>query len=175
MKIHTVHHSVQMSPDVCVCVYSQGLTPKVDHLASEEIRSLQEQNSILRAVISQMRKDMEGLSHVLPRPHSKPQASSLQPVQHPQAPAAASITPTADIQLGSAPPAKSRDISLKTSPAGVAALSHKYGSGFSLTDSSVGKLESLPAQWRATLTVSFLSSRIHAGSRAGGLPAKGSM
>ncbi|XP_044033494.1 coiled-coil domain-containing protein 57 isoform X2 [Siniperca chuatsi] len=77
----------------------QGLTPKVDSLASEEIRRLQEQNSILRAVITQMRKDMEGLSHLLPNPQAQPQASSPQPVQHPGAPATTSIAPTANTQM----------------------------------------------------------------------------
>ncbi|XP_018529876.1 coiled-coil domain-containing protein 57 isoform X3 [Lates calcarifer] len=74
----------------------QGLTPKVDSLTSEEIRRLQEQNSILRTVVTQMRKNMEDLSHPLPHLQSQPQASSLQPIQHPGALAATSITPTAN-------------------------------------------------------------------------------
>lgn len=37
-------------------------------MESEEIHRLQEQNSILRAVIAQMRKDMEGLDHLQPQP-----------------------------------------------------------------------------------------------------------
>ncbi|XP_063337890.1 coiled-coil domain-containing protein 57 isoform X4 [Pelmatolapia mariae] len=49
----------------------QGLTPKVDSLASVEIRRLQEQNSALRAVVTQMRKDMEGLGHLLVLPHAE--------------------------------------------------------------------------------------------------------
>uniref|UniRef100_A0A8C4H5W8 Coiled-coil domain containing 57 n=1 Tax=Dicentrarchus labrax TaxID=13489 RepID=A0A8C4H5W8_DICLA len=53
------------------------LSDDMDH-PSEEIRRLQEQNSTLRAVVTQMRKDMEGLSRLLPQP--QPQASSLQPV-----------------------------------------------------------------------------------------------
>ncbi|XP_070783698.1 coiled-coil domain-containing protein 57 [Enoplosus armatus] len=78
----------------------QGLTPKVDSLASEEIRRLQEQNRILRAVITQMRKDMEGLGHLLPHPQALPQASSPQPVQHPGVPTTTtSIAPTASTQI----------------------------------------------------------------------------
>ncbi|GLD64241.1 coiled-coil domain-containing protein 57-like isoform X2, partial [Lates japonicus] len=73
-----------------------GLTPKVDSLTSEEIQRLQEQNSILRTVVTQMRKNMEDLSHPLPHLQSQPQASSLQPIQHPGALAATSITPTAN-------------------------------------------------------------------------------
>ncbi|XP_026033254.1 coiled-coil domain-containing protein 57 isoform X4 [Maylandia zebra] len=49
----------------------QGLTPKVDSLASVEIRRLQEQNSALRAVVTQMRKDMEGLGHLLVLPNAE--------------------------------------------------------------------------------------------------------
>ncbi|XP_006801691.1 coiled-coil domain-containing protein 57 [Neolamprologus brichardi] len=49
----------------------QGLTPKVDSLASVEIRRLQEQNGALRAVVTQMRKDMEGLGHLLVLPHAE--------------------------------------------------------------------------------------------------------
>ncbi|KAM6964625.1 coiled-coil domain-containing protein 57 [Tautogolabrus adspersus] len=59
----------------------QGLTPRVDYLASEEIHRLQEQNGVLRAVVNQMRKDMEGLSH-LPLP-PQPQTSPPQRVHHP--------------------------------------------------------------------------------------------
>lgn len=43
----------------------------MDSLASEEIRRLQEQNSALRAVVAQMRKDMEGLGHLLVLPHAE--------------------------------------------------------------------------------------------------------
>ncbi|XP_051272731.1 coiled-coil domain-containing protein 57 isoform X2 [Dicentrarchus labrax] len=91
----------------------QGFTPKVDSLASEEIRRLQEQNSTLRAVVTQMRKDMEGLSRLLPQP--QPQASSLQPVRHQGGPATTSFTPKADTQTG--PPAQSADISSTINPA----------------------------------------------------------
>ncbi|XP_019217796.1 coiled-coil domain-containing protein 57 isoform X5 [Oreochromis niloticus] len=55
----------------------QGLTPKVDSLASEEIRRLQEQNSALRAVVTQMRRDMEGLAHLLVLPHAEPPVQPL--------------------------------------------------------------------------------------------------
>ncbi|OON91402.1 MAG: hypothetical protein ATN33_01305 [Epulopiscium sp. Nele67-Bin001] len=43
-------------------------------MASEEIRRLQEQNSVLRAVVTQMRTDMERLSQL----QLQPQASSPQ-------------------------------------------------------------------------------------------------
>ncbi|XP_023274753.1 coiled-coil domain-containing protein 57 isoform X1 [Seriola lalandi dorsalis] len=96
----------------------QGLTPKVDSLASEEIRRLQEQNNILRAVVTQMRKDMEGLSHRPPPPQAQPQTSAPQLIQHTGAAAATSITPTADTQMTTGPPPQSTDISSKVSPAG---------------------------------------------------------
>ncbi|XP_075948860.1 coiled-coil domain-containing protein 57 [Anarhichas minor] len=98
----------------------QGLTPKVDYLASEEIYCLQQQNSVLRAVVTQMRKDTEALIHHLPHPQAQPQASSPQPVQHPGAPAAAatSIPPTANTQMAQGPPDQSANISFKVSPAG---------------------------------------------------------
>uniref|UniRef100_A0A4W6DL31 Coiled-coil domain containing 57 n=1 Tax=Lates calcarifer TaxID=8187 RepID=A0A4W6DL31_LATCA len=95
----------------------QGLTPKVDSLTSEEIRRLQEQNSILRTVVTQMRKNMEDLSHPLPHLQSQPQASSLQPIQHPGALAATSITPTANGQMATGPPPQSTDNSPKVSSA----------------------------------------------------------
>lgn len=53
----------------------------------------------MRAVITHMRKDMEGLSHLLPHPQAQPQASSAQPVHHPGAPATSSIAPTANTQM----------------------------------------------------------------------------
>ncbi|XP_034414191.1 coiled-coil domain-containing protein 57 isoform X2 [Cyclopterus lumpus] len=96
----------------------QGLTPKVDSLASEEIYCLQQQNSVLRAVVTQMRKDMEGLIHLLPPPQAHPQASSPQPVQHPGTPAATPIPPTATTQMATGPLDQSTNISLKVSPAG---------------------------------------------------------
>ncbi|KAF3854078.1 hypothetical protein F7725_014766 [Dissostichus mawsoni] len=65
----------------------QGVTPQVSSLSSEEIHRLQQQNSSLRAVITQMRKDMEGLIHLLPHPQPQPQASTPRPVKHPGAPA----------------------------------------------------------------------------------------
>ncbi|KAM6899166.1 coiled-coil domain-containing protein 57 [Lycodopsis pacificus] len=95
----------------------QGLTPKVDYLASEDIYCLQQQNSVLRAVVTQMRKDTEALIHHLPHPQAQPQASSPQPVQHPGAPAAASIPPPANTQMAQGPPDQSANISFKVSPA----------------------------------------------------------
>ncbi|XP_005750673.1 coiled-coil domain-containing protein 57 isoform X2 [Pundamilia nyererei] len=68
----------------------QGLTPKVDSLASVEIRRLQEQNSALRAVVTQMRKDMEGLGHLLVLPNAEA------PVQPPYQESSASKGNTAD-------------------------------------------------------------------------------
>nr|XP_014263917.2 coiled-coil domain-containing protein 57 isoform X3 [Maylandia zebra] len=68
----------------------QGLTPKVDSLASVEIRRLQEQNSALRAVVTQMRKDMEGLGHLLVLPNAEA------PVQPPYQESSASKANTAD-------------------------------------------------------------------------------
>lgn len=43
----------------------------MDSLASVEIRRLQEQNGALRAVVTQMRKDMEGLGHLLVLPDAE--------------------------------------------------------------------------------------------------------
>ncbi|XP_078019538.1 coiled-coil domain-containing protein 57 isoform X3 [Epinephelus lanceolatus] len=95
--------SVQTERDQAV----QGLTPKIDSLASEEICCLQQQNSILRAVVNQMRKDMEGLTH----PQAQPQASSPQTVQHSEAPAAKT-------QMATGLPTQSTDISFKVSAPG---------------------------------------------------------
>ncbi|KAG8008876.1 Coiled-coil domain-containing protein 57 [Nibea albiflora] len=81
---------------------------QVDSMASEEISRLQKQNNILRAVVTQMRKDMEGLSHPLPHPQTQPQASSPQPVQCQGAPA----------QTVTGPPPQSTDISTNVSSAG---------------------------------------------------------
>nr|XP_020464604.1 coiled-coil domain-containing protein 57-like isoform X2 [Monopterus albus] len=105
-------HSVKNERDQAI----QGLTPKPNSLASEEIHHLQEQNSILRAVVNQMRKDMESLSHVPPIPQAQPQASSPLLIQHPGTPATTSITPTA--QMATGPPAQSADISSPINPAG---------------------------------------------------------
>ncbi|XP_039644222.1 coiled-coil domain-containing protein 57 isoform X2 [Perca fluviatilis] len=96
----------------------QGLTPKVDSLASEEIHCLQQQNSILRAVVTQMRKEMEDLIHLLPHSQTQLHASSPQPVQHPEAPPTTSVTPTANTQMATGPAAQSTDISSNISPAG---------------------------------------------------------
>ncbi|XP_056285356.1 coiled-coil domain-containing protein 57 isoform X2 [Pseudoliparis swirei] len=84
----------------------QGLTPKVDSLASEEMSCLQQQNAVLRAVVTQMRKDMEGLNR-LPPP---PQASSPQPGQPP-------IPPPATPQMATGPLDQSTNTSFKVSPA----------------------------------------------------------
>ncbi|XP_032358744.1 coiled-coil domain-containing protein 57 isoform X2 [Etheostoma spectabile] len=96
----------------------QGLTPKVDSLASEEIHCLQQQNNTLRAVVTQMRKEMEGLIHLLPHSQAQLRTSSPQQVQHPGAPATTSITPTTNTQMPTAPAAQSTDISVNISPAG---------------------------------------------------------
>ncbi|KAM9837409.1 LOW QUALITY PROTEIN: coiled-coil domain-containing protein 57 [Aulostomus maculatus] len=109
----TVHlHSVKRERDEAM----QGLPPKGNYLASEEIRSLQEQNSILRSVVSQMRKAMEDLTY--PRAQTKPLESSSQTVQCPAAPVAqVSINPTADTQRGPEPPSQTLGISSKITPA----------------------------------------------------------
>lgn len=60
---------------------------------------------------------MEDLSHPLPHLQSQPQASSLQPIQHPGALAATSITPTANGQMATGPPPQSTDNSPKVSSA----------------------------------------------------------
>ncbi|XP_047464802.1 coiled-coil domain-containing protein 57 isoform X4 [Mugil cephalus] len=95
----------------------QGLTPKVDSLASEEIHRLQEQNHTLRAVVSQMRKEMEGLSHNQLHHRTGTQASSALAVQHPGSSPTTSITPSAHAQMASEPQAQCTDIS-KVSPEG---------------------------------------------------------
>lgn len=74
-------------------------------MASEEIRRLQEQNSILRTMVTLMRKDIEGF---LPHPQAQPQASSPQPV-HQGVPS----------HMASRPLSQSTDISPSISPAGV--------------------------------------------------------
>ncbi|XP_037134598.1 coiled-coil domain-containing protein 57 isoform X2 [Syngnathus acus] len=83
----------------------EGLTPKADVQEAEQISSLVEQNKFLRAAVSQMRKDMEGLGHLLPHPQTKLQAVSAKATE---APAATSTTE---------PLAKHPDISAKTIPA----------------------------------------------------------
>ncbi|KAL6094786.1 ccdc57 [Pungitius sinensis] len=57
----------------------QGLTQKAHSRLLEEIHGLQQQNSVLRGVVTQMRKDMEGLIHLQPHHQAKPQVSSPQP------------------------------------------------------------------------------------------------
>ncbi|CAK6981200.1 coiled-coil domain-containing protein 57 isoform X4 [Scomber scombrus] len=88
-----------------------GHTPKVDYLESEEIHHLKKQNSILRGVVSQMRKEMEGVCHLLPHAQAKSQASSPQPVQHP-----VTISNTADTEIAPGR-AQSTEISSKSNPA----------------------------------------------------------
>ncbi|XP_049615586.1 coiled-coil domain-containing protein 57 isoform X2 [Syngnathus scovelli] len=83
----------------------QGLTPEADVQESQQISSLVEQNKFLRAAVSQMRKDMEDLGHLLPHPQTKLQAVSA---KAPEAPAATSTTEAL---------AKHPDISAKTIPA----------------------------------------------------------
>ncbi|XP_028263771.1 coiled-coil domain-containing protein 57 [Parambassis ranga] len=78
----------------------QGLTPRGDSLASEEICRLQEQNSVLRAVVTQMRKDMEDFTHQLHRQHE------AQPAQHP---GSTSIKPSVQTQTDTGPATRSKD------------------------------------------------------------------
>ncbi|XP_077959147.1 coiled-coil domain-containing protein 57 isoform X3 [Gasterosteus aculeatus] len=96
----------------------QGLTPKADSLALEEIRGLQQQNSVLRDVVTHMRKDMEGLIHLQPHHQAMPQASSPQPGQNPGPPAGVAIPSTADPQRPTGPPDQSTNISFKVGPGG---------------------------------------------------------
>ncbi|XP_068439100.1 coiled-coil domain-containing protein 57 isoform X2 [Clinocottus analis] len=91
----------------------QGLTPKVDSLASEEIYCLQQKNGVLRTVVTQMRKDMEGLIPLLRPPQVQPQASSPPP----GAPTAPPIPHTVTTQKATGPPDQSTNISFKGSPA----------------------------------------------------------
>nr|XP_019938357.1 PREDICTED: coiled-coil domain-containing protein 57 isoform X2 [Paralichthys olivaceus] len=79
----------------------QDFIPRVELLASEEICRLKEQNSILRAAVTQMRKDMECFNH--PLFHSQPQATYPQSVQQPGSLAATSIDPTANTQIANGP------------------------------------------------------------------------
>ncbi|XP_051926417.1 coiled-coil domain-containing protein 57 isoform X2 [Hippocampus zosterae] len=79
---------------------AQGLAPKPDAQASEEMNSLVEQNSFLRAVVSQMRKDMEDLGHLVPHQQNNLQASE-----------ATAAPPTTE------PLAKHPDTSANTTPA----------------------------------------------------------
>ncbi|KAM9773025.1 coiled-coil domain-containing protein 57 [Syngnathus typhle] len=74
---------------------TQGLTPQEDVQEAEQISSLVEQNKFLRAAVSQMRKEMEDLGHLLPHPQT-------------EAPAATSTTEAL---------AKHPDISAKSIPA----------------------------------------------------------
>ncbi|XP_077407890.1 LOW QUALITY PROTEIN: coiled-coil domain-containing protein 57 [Vanacampus margaritifer] len=82
-ELHYLLPSVKKKSDNAV----EGTTPKLGVQASEEISSLVEQNSFLRAVVSQMRKDMEDLGHLLPH-----QQTNHQAVKTPEAPAATSTT-----------------------------------------------------------------------------------
>ncbi|XP_062269720.1 coiled-coil domain-containing protein 57 isoform X6 [Platichthys flesus] len=77
----------------------QDFIPRVELLASEEICHLKEQNSILRAAFTQMRKDMECLNHPLFDSQAQPQAAYPQPVQLPGSPAATSITATSNTEI----------------------------------------------------------------------------
>uniref|UniRef100_A0A3Q3D2Q3 Coiled-coil domain containing 57 n=1 Tax=Hippocampus comes TaxID=109280 RepID=A0A3Q3D2Q3_HIPCM len=92
----------------------QGLTPKPDAQASE-MNSLVEQNSFLRAVVSQMRKDMEDLGHLVPHQQNKLQAFPAKAVQASEATAA---PPTTE------PLAKHPDTSANTIPAYLSGLFH---------------------------------------------------
>ncbi|AWP17117.1 putative coiled-coil domain-containing protein 57 [Scophthalmus maximus] len=84
-------HSVTTERDQA----TMGLTPKVDSLPSVEIQRMQEQNTILRDVVTQMRKNMEHLSHPLVHSQVQPQVSSPRPVPHPGSTAIPSkVSPT---------------------------------------------------------------------------------
>ncbi|XP_029934517.1 coiled-coil domain-containing protein 57 isoform X2 [Myripristis murdjan] len=89
----------------------QGFSPNVGDLVSEELRRLQQQNSSLRAVVAQMRKDMEGVSQ-LPHP-PQPQASPPQP---PGAAATSTTSPASNAQMTTAPSAQPAASSSKPSP-----------------------------------------------------------
>ncbi|XP_061667310.1 coiled-coil domain-containing protein 57 isoform X2 [Syngnathoides biaculeatus] len=86
----------------------QGLAPKPDVRTLEEINSLVEQNSFLRAVVSQMRKDMENLGDLLPHQQTKLQDASPKAVKTPEAPLPSFTTD---------PLAKHPDVSANTMPA----------------------------------------------------------
>ncbi|XP_061520030.1 coiled-coil domain-containing protein 57 isoform X1 [Phycodurus eques] len=107
-KEKQLHDLTVLCPSVVSDKAVQGLTPKSDVRASQEISSLVEQNSFLRAVVSQMRKDMEDLGDILPHPQTKLQDASPKAVKTPEAPAA---TFTTD------PLAKHPDVSANTIPA----------------------------------------------------------
>lgn len=106
-------HSILHFPDKLVFIYLQGFSPKVDDLASKEICHLQQQNNTLRAVVAQMRKDMENLGYLLPQ--SQFQSSSLQPVDLLGVP----NTHTTSNQMATGPPAQPSDNSCKPNPAGM--------------------------------------------------------
>ncbi|XP_056153483.1 coiled-coil domain-containing protein 57 [Lampris incognitus] len=89
----------------------QDLRPSASNLASEEISRLQQQNSSLRAVVSQMRKNMEDLSQL--QKQAQPQVSSTQLLQPSATPAAR--TP---LQMATVTPAQPTYDFSKTSPAG---------------------------------------------------------
>ncbi|XP_034050278.1 coiled-coil domain-containing protein 57 isoform X2 [Thalassophryne amazonica] len=98
--------SVKLERDQAV----QGLTPKADYLASEEICRLQEQNRILKAVIIQ-RTDSRGSHHALRhqvQQHTVQSAASTNPVS------------TNKITVSSAPPCT--DVAPKSSCSGGAVL-----------------------------------------------------
>ncbi|XP_053722839.1 coiled-coil domain-containing protein 57 isoform X1 [Synchiropus splendidus] len=91
--LHVLLRSMKNERDKAV----QGAATAPDHFASEEISSLQEQNSILRAVVSQMRKDMDGLGHQSSDHRPRAQAiSPLQPFVNPESLRAPTIMPAAD-------------------------------------------------------------------------------
>nr|XP_057918627.1 coiled-coil domain-containing protein 57-like isoform X2 [Doryrhamphus excisus]XP_057918628.1 coiled-coil domain-containing protein 57-like isoform X2 [Doryrhamphus excisus] len=126
---------------------SQDLMSKTDDAASEKIRSLMEQNSMLRAVVSQMRKDMEDLSAL--RPHRQTSSTdALKP------PTVVSITSATD------PPAKHSDISANTAPAVLSDYTEALKQEVSLLKAQCGQLE------RKLQGVSGLSSQVPAESLA---------
>ncbi|XP_077482247.1 coiled-coil domain-containing protein 57 [Stigmatopora argus] len=86
---------------------AQEHTPKPDMRSSEEMSSLIEQNSFLKAVVSQMRKDMEDLAHLLSQQQTQFQASP----EAVKAPEMLAVIPTTE------PLAKHPDITPETIPA----------------------------------------------------------
>ncbi|XP_008277554.1 coiled-coil domain-containing protein 57 [Stegastes partitus] len=134
-------HSVRTERDHAI----QGLTPKVDSLASEEIHRLQVQNNTLRAVVTQMRKDMEGLSHLLPRPQAETQASCPQPVQQPGSSVATSNTRSVNMEVATGLVAQANDIFSKVSPAGGLCLDEGASNPALIKQLRVAHVESAPA------------------------------
>ncbi|XP_054610087.1 coiled-coil domain-containing protein 57 isoform X2 [Dunckerocampus dactyliophorus] len=113
----------------------QGLMSTTDIRASEEIRSLMQQNSMLRDVVSQMRKDMENLSGLRPHPQTTLQASSSDAMKPFGVPTAISIASATE------PPAKHSDISANTAPADLSDYTEALKQEVSLLKAQCRQLE----------------------------------